>query len=205
MRKKIILLIEVIIISSVFIIGIYIPSIEESKKSYIATDDTYYSGVDNNEIVNGNKISLIAGRYNTNTSSSFYYTFIKFDLRNKPEVWNIVEISLYIYEYKREEYWLPDANIWLLFNDWNEHMNHGDIKDSLPTWSGGDFYWEHNLGLHRINITNYIGDNEIITIRIGAHGTYRVGTQLRDYNNYVMIYSKEANVNKDYLPQLIWS
>lgn len=170
---------------------------------HIAIDDTYCGGIDKLETVNGNKNYLLAGRYNNVSWSSWFYSFIQFNLTNKPKHWKECEFSFYVYEYERT--YTKLANIMILFDDWNEQMNGEEIKDNLPTHSGGDFYWDFGLGLHKLNMTNYIGNTENITIRIGIHGTYRIDNQLQFFNNYVMIYSKEANVEKAYLPQLIWS
>ncbi len=196
------ILIGIIIISGIVIFPIIIELNKPKPVYYIATDDTYYSGADFYETVNGNRSFLVAGRYINVSGSSFYYAFIKFDLKNIPKRWVKCEFSFYIYEYERN-YW--NANIVILSNEWNEEMNSFDIDSNLPTHSASDFSWEHNLGLQKINITDYIGDNESITIRIGAHGTYRSGGSLVFINNYMMIYSKEANTTIDKLPQLIWS
>lgn len=196
------ILIGVIVIGGIVIFPIIIELNKPEPIYYIATDDTYYSGADFSETVNGNRSFLVAGRYINVSGSSFYYAFIKFDLKNTPKGWVKCEFSFYVYEYEKN-YW--DANIVILSNDWNEEMNSFDIDSNLLTTSGVDFYWEHNFGLQRIDITDFIGNNESITIRIGAHGTYRSGSSLVFVNNYMMIYSKEADTTIDNLPQLIWS
>lgn len=196
------IIIGIITITGFAIIPIIIELNKPPHIYYIATDDTYYSGSDFSETVNGNRSFLVAGRYINVSGSSFYYAFIKFDLKNIPKRWVKCEFSFYVYEYERN-YW--NANIMILSNDWNEEMNSFDIDSNLPTHSGADFYWEHNFGLQRIDITDFIGNNESITIRIGAHGTYSTGGSLVFINNYMIIYSKEADVDKAWLPQLIWS
>lgn len=197
---KLVVIISAILISGlVFLIVIYIPSIEESKKEYIATDDSFYSGHDFMETFNGNKTYLIAGRYNTDTGSAIYYTFIKFDLTNKPKIWNNLEVSFYVYEYLRER----DAVMYVMFlpYEWNEQMPTYDIRWNLPFLTA-HFSIRFYLGLQKINITNYIENNESITMVIFGYG----GNQLIGYfENHIIIYSKEANVSRVWLPQLIWS
>lgn len=89
MRKyiKIVVITSIILgLGLTFLLGIYLPSVNVYENPYIATDDTYYSGHDAyQDYSHGNDTSLIAGRYETSTSSAVYYTFIKFDLTNKPK------------------------------------------------------------------------------------------------------------------------
>ncbi len=204
MLKKNKLFLIGIVIGFIIIGGIVIyPIIIELNKPepiyYIATDDTYYSGHDNQEISHGNNTSLIAGRYETNTGSSIYYTFIKFDLTNKPKVWNTLEVSFYVYEYLREQ----DVfmNVMVLSFDWNEIMSSWDVYRNKP-YITADFKFKFIIGLYKINITEYIEDNENITVGIFGYGGYSSSGY---FDNHIKIYSKEANTTIDKLPQLIWS
>ena len=73
-----------------------------------------------------------------------------------------------------------------------------------------DIYWDwkveltsnglnYKVDIQKIDITNYIRDNKTVSISI-AGGYDRGG-----WESCIKIYSGEANVNKSYLPQLIWS
>ncbi len=125
--------------------------------------------------------------------------YIKFDLTNKPRYWEKVEISLYIYK------WLyGGATIVLFESNWNESMMSKELTQ-YTDWSICDFwiclhhtqYLNGSVGLQRIDITNYI-QNTNVSISVKLENRY-------DRDGTIHIYSKEANVDKAWLPQLIWS
>lgn len=92
----------------------------------------------------------------------------------------------------------------LLPYNWNEEMAGYEIKSNLP-YITMSFYWYHSLGLQKINITEYIQNSETITLMIWGDCYYKVDSYYISESNYIMMYSKEANVDKAWLPQLIWS
>lgn len=203
---KLVVIISAILISGlVFLIGIYIPSIEESKKSYIAIDDTYHAGGDRRETVNGNKAYLIGGRCIDASGSHWFYSYLQFDLTNKPKYWNKCELSIYITEYNRGDY-IKEARfirVVLYVAKWNELMAGYDIRERYYHSNRSDNFYpcsHFRLGLMKINITNYIKNdlkyNESVSIRIGYSS---------QYEESIIYHSKEANVSKVWLPQLIWS
>jgi len=213
MRKKALLLIGLSIlivfgigiITSVLILNVPDePDKPNEPKLYIASDDTYYSGRDSRETVNGNKTLLVAGRYVNASGSSIHYTFIKFDLKDKPKKWDNLEVSFYVYEYLRERDAVMYVQVLQYKYDWNETMPSYDIRWNVPQLSY-DFQMKFILGLYKFNITNHweeIENNESFTIIIFGYG----GNSSTGYfDNHILIHSKEANVSKAWLPQLIWS
>ena len=204
-HKRLVVITTIILVSGfVFIIGIYIPSKEIYDREFIVIDDTYHSGRDHAHTINGNKTLLIAGRYNNETWSSWFYSYLQFDLTNKPKVWENCELSIYITEYNRGDY-IKEYRILrvVLFygTEWNELMTGDDILDiyghSTTYYTYYYPFGQFKLGNVKISITDYIeGFNESVSIMIGFGGADEES---------IIYYSKEANVNRAWLPQLIWS
>ena len=190
-NKKLILIIGVIFVSGI-IIGVSVSTIyfNSGSKSYIAIDDTF-KGLLSDEI-NGNKDYVTHG-------GCGYHGLFRFNLDDKPKQWKKVEISLYIYR------WEDGGSTIVLFeSNWTETMTNRDLGTCMTNYA---CYWIVNLryilwlngtiGIQRVDITDYIKDNTSISISLHDHVENRDGT--------VWIHSKEAEVNKAYLPQLIWS
>jgi len=194
--------------NQLFIIGIIIgilvlsfmaiiPLIPKVQKYYIATDDiTEWPAA---EFRPSNETYLIAGRYEDGSSSSIGYSYLQFNLENKPNKWSSCEFSFYVFENEDSE----GEAVWFGFiycpNGWNETTISYD-----HSWHHPDDYItiEERTGLQRYNITSAIRnreENDKITIGVWGRNNYLYDP------NYIKFYSKEANVSIDKLPQLIWS
>ena len=156
---------------------------------------------------NGSEVFIVSGE----ESHKFYSAWIQFDLTNRPDNWKSVEISLYNFESGGEYNFGGIAlSLYVYIRDWNDNMTHEEFKSCISDYPY--YHWRdtnlgynvrlHNeLGLQRINITSQIidcfnkGYNQRISLLLS--GMYNSG--------YCKVYSREANVNKTRLPQLIWS
>lgn len=212
-NKKLILVFSIIFVSGLTI-GLLISTMELPKskpKYYIAIDDIsmVWNSPEFHAEFNGSQIFIVSGNYASDIYSRFYGAWIQFDLTDRPDNWKSVEISLYNFEYDGlDKFKGIDLDLWAYKQDWNDTMTHAEIKSIIQF---GD-YWRDDipntdkltidLGLQRINITNQIkdyfdnGHNGFVSLRLSG----MVGA-----SGYVKVYSKEANVDKSYLPQLIWS
>ncbi len=178
------------------------PTPEPEPIFYIGIDDSYTNG--RSSYIFGNETYLkITEGWND-------ITFIRFNLIDKPKNYSKVEISLYIYS-AYENCPFGDIAIWIkLFeSNWTEEMTSTELyemnylnTDTYWDWSitlGYSGYIKYKIGIQKIDITNYIKNNE--TISLSIEGGYDRG----GWESFIGIHSKEANVNKSYLPQLIWS
>ena len=212
-NKKLILVFSIIFISGI-IVGISILNIKTPKsepKLYIATDDIsmVWNSPEFHAEFNGSQTFIVSGEYASDIYSRFYGAWIQFDLTDRPDNWESVEISLYNFEYDGEYNFRGiDLDLWAYKQDWNDTMTHAEVKSIIQF---GD-YWRDDipntdkltidLGLQRINITNQIkdyfdnGHNGFVSLRLSG----MVGA-----SGYVKVYSKEWIGNKSCLPQLIWS
>lgn len=159
---------------------------------------------------NGSETFIVSGSY----KSSFYSAWIQFDLTDRPNNWKSVEISLYNFESDGEYNFKGiDSDLYGYIQDWNDTMTHEEFKSIISWIDEPYYYWSetdlgynirltNELGLQRINITNPIKDyfdkgyNGFVSLLLsGMYGD----------SGYVRVYSREADVNKTWLPQLIWS
>jgi len=171
---------------------------------YIATDDITYSDCG---LRPANESFLIGGRYKNDVGcSAITYAYLQFDLRNRPNNWILCEFSFYVFENEDSE----GQAVWFGFVYHPEEWNETSITYIPSSWRSPDYVItiEERHGLHKYNITtamrllendSYYESNEKITIGVW-------GRNDPQYNpNYIMFYSKEANVSTDMKPQLIWS
>ncbi len=213
MRKKIILILLVGIIAiSSFSIG-YIAFIlintpnDDTPKFYIAIDDTYYNSGGMGEFVYGNKTYIRIGGAGRGGSGLF-----KFDLRDKPEQWSKLEVS-FSAKYK---YASQLITIRLLSVNWNESMTSKEIRDILrypnPNWETPYFLNPRKTSTSFEGVYTFKFD----IIYYLERADENIGDCLNNYDSITIelspvihnsfdIYSKEADVNKTWLPQLIWS
>lgn len=212
---KLVVIISAILISGlVVIISIYIPlkEIYESEPNRnIAIDDTFTYGLNEDDY-----FGHLPYLKSQDSDLEYTHVLMKFDCKEKPS--SRVNISFYIYEnydYCSWEY----LRMWLSTNiyngirtmSWNENMNSKEILDiynnnSLTRQLGGaePNFWNTTVGFVNFEITDFVFDlydnidlSEITLQILEVHGMWNEG--------YILIHSKEANVPKEYLPQLIWS
>ena len=226
MKKKIILLIGVIVISS-FSIG-YITSIlinnstpnndsnNDVPKFYIAIDDiwfTRYGSLPNYyyDNIRPNMNYLVVGGGEDGTATpDFHVTYIRFDLNNKPTSWTKVEISLYEWNFNKMSDYVVDFRIDLFEGNWNETSGNTEIYWKVEEV---DYSLRYKVGFHRTDITDYIKYfNETISMRIYTNHNNRWKGSLYFYSSewdgldpefpYIL---PENDTYKNYLPQLIYS
>jgi len=214
LRKKIMLLIVMIGIVAIssFSIGLILisnipPESPPPEQSFIAIDDMYwYKELVDEESINhffGSESYLKCGRKDATYYYGHYGTSFRFPIINKPSNWVKCEISLYIYQITG---YFNESRDWLLSvyeGTWHEDIQYGwDYY-----WHLGNFNVSLNIGFNKIDITDYIiqpeaQSNETVSLTLYP---YIKGTVWSDLDVMVYIYSKEAYMNKTYLPQLIWS
>lgn len=199
-KLKIIVIIFVVFISGLTIgIGISLIEIPKGKpKSYISTEDLY---VQTNGAILWNRTYLKFGYGNE--------AYLRFDLRHKPRNWEKCEISLYTYLNHNE--YIPNDQYWVdIFEgnwtepgiSWEEQQEQEYYQN---VWSKNIIYWNieriggvsHSIGFTILDITDYIKNNQTVSIKIYTGNII--------YDSYAFIYPCEATVDKEYLPQLIWS
>lgn len=171
---------------------------------YIAIDDTFYKDWGTGEQCYGNRTYIRIGENGG-------YGLLKFDLTNKPKEWNNLEVSFRIMSNHRAEM----VYIQFLCCNWNESMTCEEIRDEVrypnPDWQtasfreplnasanlGKEYTYKfdiiHYLNRANLNITSCLNDYDSITVL------------LKPYDPVFTIYSKEADITIDKLPQLIWS
>jgi len=220
-NKKLILVFSIIfILVLVFVIGIYFPSKEMYYKKpdpIIASDDVMviqnWEGKPQTNL-SGNLGILRQGYYIFNknwTTREFYRSWFRFEL---PEVlgnWEKCVLQIYISQYVCEKYWYRYGYRIYLNETWNETMNYEEFNEV----SGyGCVYWNIIGKIYGQNITlelskdksfsEYIDNSRSITICF-----YMCTADLDEFdylsNSYFEMYSRNSNVDKELLPQLIWS
>lgn len=184
------------------------------KKYYFAINDIHISRTMSNPIAydwymsyyvyNETYLRCIGGH----TEAGNYpqsMAMLRFNLSNQPSNYNSCEIMLYKYESSRQSNSVS-FTLDLFEGDWN-NTNGNTIV-----------YWKierkiqinYSLGFQKFNITNYIGNNETISIRIttwttGWQGSINILSSEWRGNNPMLPYVIEGEEYKEYLPQLIWS
>ena len=203
MRKKIILilLVGIIAISSFSIGFISILVINNAPNNdtnnlNIAIEDSYVRGYNNNDSF-GNLEYLKIEEAIPVGWREHTYILMKFDVSNYNET---CVLSFYIYRITPNSIQGDGSiGIYIFKSGWNEDMNSREIINSYVD----DREFEYGImsipimiGLVEIDISDYLQyTNDTITLRL----------RHLPLDGEVYIYSKEANVNKEYLPQLIWS
>lgn len=223
MRKyiKLVFAISIILVSGlVFIIGIYIPSKEfyereaEPPEPIIASDDimvvqywvdnsTYGERVDNSEILReGYHIS------NENWSTrEFYRIWIQFKLPTELRAWSkcILRVNVFNFVDERE---IGRYGFRIHVNTtWDESMNIAEFRDNcdnMVDWDFMDINTVRSTGFIIYDMSEYIENSESITVNFYIQNAH---LEYEDYfdDMYFEIYSKDSNVSKECLPQLIWS
>lgn len=200
----------ILLISILVIIGVVI-SIPKPKepiedviiRADLPTDDITVKS--NEPYYTENIDTLLVGCFDM----KYKWSMIRFDLTNKPENWSSCEIQIYISEIINAGYYEPICRYGLHmdYNNWNEDSDYSEIKwgdwDHSVDFNGSySKIFDCKLGFLKVNITNYIENHETITIRFK-----NIYPDVFDYHSYVYynIHSKEANVDIEYKPQLIWS
>jgi len=172
----------------------------DSRKPTFPKDDIYsYSYGDH---IQTNTSYLIAGRYENSSGSHIYDTYLRFE--NKMKDFSKCEISFYVYEY--DTCTSPVRQIGMYINilcigDWNEDSITKEKVDDMTYPRSSEKRLERRLGEHKYDITELVNgcdDIPFFTLRIFGNGG--IGE-----TNYLRFYSKDANVNDEYKPQLIWS
>jgi hypothetical protein len=211
MKRKIIVsgvILGIFAISMIFVFPLILTSniSNKSEQSFIATEDMYwYKELVDDHYINhffGSENYLMCGRKNATYYSGHYGTCFRFPILNRPSNWVNCEISFYIYAITGNF----NNDSWLLSvyeGNWYEDIQHGWNYD----WHLGNFNVSLNSGFNKINITDYMiqpeaQSNETVSLTLYP---YIKGTVWSDLDVMVYIHSKEADINKTYLPQLIWS
>lgn len=200
----------------VFLIGIYIPSIKESKlpESIIANDDimvvqywidnsTYGERVDNSEILReGYHIS--DGNWSTR---EFYRIWIQFKLPTNLRNWSKCILQVHtcnsVDDRKIGEYGFRIH----VNTTWDESMSIAEFRDNcdnMVDWDFMDIDIVRSTGIIIYDMSDYIENSNSITVNFYIQNSH---LDYEDYfeDMYFEIYSKDSNVDKEYLPQLIWS
>ncbi len=145
---------------------------------------------------------LIGGRYENTSGSSLAFSYLRFE--NKMKDYSMCELSFYVYEYDTCTSPVRSINMYvylLEIDDWTESSITEEQAIDMKYPQSSVNKLERRLGYHKYNITKMVkdcGDTPIFTLRI--HGNGGIGEA-----NYLVFYSKDANVNDEYKPQLIWS
>jgi len=221
LRKKIMLLIVMIGIVAIssFSIG-YVAfilinnNIPKLPETIIASDDimvvqywvdnsTYGERVDNPEILReGYHIS--DGNWSTR---EFYRIWIQFRLPTILKNWSKCILQVHICnsvdDRKIGEYGFRiHAN-----TTWDESMSITEFRDNCDNkvdWDFMDIDTVRSTGIITYDMSEYIENSKSITVNFYIQNAH---LEHEDYfeDMYFEIYSKDSNVDKEYLPQLIWS
>ncbi len=228
MRKKIILLVGIIVISS-FSIG-YITSLlisNSTPNGDTPNGDTpkFYSAIDNMWLTTGTgntgeprpvSSTLRGGMTQTQTASTDYHEiYIRFSLIDKPNNWNKVEVSLYKYSFYKQ-YNAPTIWVDLFEGNWTEEYITNEIYWDLKNRFGSGFtsILGYSIGFHRVDITDFIKgyNGTTFSIHISTGQPNRNDGTIVLYSNrwdggepYLPYVLPENDSYKNYLPQLIWS
>lgn len=229
MRKKALLLIglSVLIVfgigitTSVLIMNVPDDNIIEPKL-YIAIDDimvvqysidnwsSYIEQVDNSEILKeGYHIptGYTIENWIYSNEREFYRIWIQFNLTEKPKIWSTCVLQVYISTifdtYHRGKYGFRVY----VNSSWSETMEYDEFKIKQGQFVDWDFMNEDMVYVKKIityDLSEYIENSYSITINFYIQNAH-LGD--KDYLNdmYFEIYSKDSNVDEEYLPQLIWS
>lgn len=208
-KRRISILVIGIVAISGFSIG-YITSIlisnnipHNDPKLYIATDDIQFVNANPRLDINQSKIRI--GYYGMNIGTNWVYDFlIKFDLTDKPQDWSKCEFQIYKSSIHPAVIGNPLLRLMLCELNWTDETIDWRYHDLYQyyTWrvdlSHTEYLINYNEnGFQRFDITDYIMNNETITV-----GSRSILTK---YESWVYIYSTEANIGNEYKPQLIWS
>jgi len=225
LRKKIILFIGIIVISS-FSIG-YLTSIlvnipnndspndDDTPKFYIAIDDVWFTKYRSTPDYYYNNFRpdmnyLKTGGGNDGTANPSYdVIYIRFNLTNRPNNWSKVEISLYEYNFYKLGDYVVSFRTDLFEGDWNETSGNTEVYWKIEDI---DYSLRYKVGFHRIDITDYIKNNNTISMRIYVKVQNRWRGSISFYSSewdgldpdfpYIL---PENDTYKHYLPQLIYS
>lgn len=211
-NKKLFLIFSIFfILLIVFIAGIYIPSKQYNERNLdpiIASDDVMIiQNWEGTPRIN-NSETLRQGYYIFNKTwitREFYRSWFRFELPEDLRNWEKFVFQIHISKYVCEEYWYRYGYRIYLNESWNETMNYEEFNEA----SGyGCIYWniigrisDQKL---TIDISEHIENSKSITICF-----YMCTADLEEFdylsNSYFEIYSRNSNISKEYLPQLIYS
>lgn len=229
MRKKLILLVGIIVISS-FSIG-YITSIlvsnntpnapiddtpiDDIPKFYIATDDIWFTEYKYTPDYyfdrfrpDMNYLRVNGGEDGT-ANPDYSVMYIRFNLTNKPNNWSKCEISLYEFGFSKLGSYAVSFSVDLFEGNWNETSGNTEVYWKIERISHSLGY---SIGFKKLDITNFIKNNETISMRIYARNQNKWRGSLSFYSSewdglepdfpYIL---PENDTYLNYLPQLIWS
>ena len=124
---------------------------------------------------------------------------LQFDLTNRPINYSSCVIQFYIFNVIKESI-TPIYRYSLFFNydNWNETMTYTEFINTWGDWDKSINFNEtinDKIGFVKINISNYIEDYEMFSIRLNV-----VFPDVFDYSdyNYYQLYSKEPNISMIY-------
>ena len=221
LRKKLVLLIGIIgiVVIGSFSIG-YVAfilinnNIPKLPETIIASDDIMVvqygypesptkERVDNSEILReGYHIS--DGNWSTR---EFYRIWIQFKLPTELRAWSkcILQVNVFNFVDKRE---IGRYGFRIHINTtWDESMNIAEFRDNcdnMVDWDFMDINTVRLTGFIIYDMSEYIENSESITVNFYIQNAH---LEYEDYfeDMYFEISSRDSNVSKEYLPQLIWS
>jgi len=171
---------------------------------YIATDDMgYIIYADDRPDITYNLEYVNLGCLNYTYNKALF----RFNLTEKPDIWENCYIRLYISQIticgSKEPIW--QYSLKLNYNIWNELMSFTEFMDtsSSSNWEKivvGNYSIEQ--GFLHFNITNHVESYNSITLTLD-----NVYPDWFNYSCYYYhtVFTKDSNVDKEYLPQLMWS
>ena len=219
--KKITTVILIILLVSLGGLTLYLffkTVIIEKQKPIIATDDMMIVSYNFSE-VEGNFMSyridnseiLRHGYYISNgnwSTREFYRIWIQFKLPEVLKNWTKCFLRVNAFNFrdgtKKGKYGLRI----FVNSSWNETMNYDELtwksEGKFVKWDFMDTDNVRSTGIITYDMSNYIENSNSITVKFY---TRNAALEHEDYfeSRYFDIYSKDSNVNKEYLPQLIWS
>ena len=221
MNKKLTILsigIGVIIVSSFsigFMVSTLINNPIDNTKLYIAIDDIWFTKYGSTpdyyyDNIRPDMNSLMVGGGNDGTANpSYSVAYIRFDLRNKPSSWEKCEISLYEYSFYKMSDYVVGFRVDLFEGDWNETSGNTEVYWKIERVS---MTLGYSVGFKKLDITNYIKNNNTISMRIYVSVQNKWKGTIRFYSSewdgiepdfpYIL---PENDSYNNYLPQLIWS
>lgn len=216
MKKKIIGgLVGIFIIISSISIGfiIYNNNIPKLPEPTIATDDVmivqYWEGTDAFEEVSNPEILLEGYNiFNGNLSDrEWYRVWIQFDLSTKPKYWNKCELRVHVVDFTDDNERGRYGFRVYVNSTWYESMNRVEFifnEGKFVDWDFMDINIVRSTMIILYDVSEHIENSYSITVSFYIQNAHLIYPEDYLSDMYFEKYSKDSDISKEYMPQLIW-
>jgi hypothetical protein len=207
------IIIGIIIVGGIASFPIIVELIKSEPKlpeTIIAIDDVMViQDWESNERVD-NSETLREGYHISNgnwSTREFYRVWIQFDLPSKLREWNKCMLRVHILDFVDDEEKGKYGFRVYINSTWDETMNINEFRDNegeFVDWDFMDIDIVRSMEIIEYDVSKHIENIKSITISFYIQNAH---LEYEDYfsDMYFEVYSKDSNVSKNYLPQLVWS